>query len=70
MSQIVTVFQGLAEASQPLSGVVNTWHAAIIVSSIVAFAIALIEKLSRVHNTFRVEYFLYRFHGGYLCSTA
>ena len=28
MLQIVTVFRGFAEASDTLSGVANTWHAA------------------------------------------
>ena len=74
MLQIVTAFRGLTETPQTSSGVVNTWHGAIIAISIVTLTITsrvtLIEKLSRVHNILRIEYFLYRFHIGDLCSTA
>ena len=70
MSQIVTVFCELTDASHTLSGGVNKWYAGIIVISIVASKNILIEKLSWIHNILRIEYFLYRFHIGDLCCAA
>jgi len=66
MSQIVTVFCELTDASHTLSGGVNKWYAGIIVTS----KNTLIEKLSWIHNILRIEYFLYRFHIGDLCCAA
>ena len=69
MSQIVTAFWRLVEASHALSATVNKRHGCVIVISIVELKKCLIENLSWVHNILRVEYFLYRFHIGDFCRT-